>query len=357
MKGLTGVSLPVARHGGIVSKLQTRGSRALPAEGQGEWGQQPEGVGLPRGPWRARTSPEARRPQTGSSPQHHLGRNLPDLGAETRPRLLPSSQGEWASGLMVGVNPPQRSSQPPTGPSGSAPPGVVHATPLFSFLLLLPFPPGALSPPSPRLSHLCSSRDGRTVRMPQCPALSAGHLSSPGAFSLTAELVMGPRTPHHVLDSSPRWGCANACTGLKKWLAWGDTGCTASVFLKPCPLPLRQQIQGLVTSSLLPAWASALTTLSGLVHSPGAARHNGRRGSQNPAPILLPCETPGRGVLCVRGDAAQTRLSLACPGLENHICARMHAFLTTWACLCNPHDQAHTLPPQVRVLACVTRTP
>lgn len=242
---------------------------------------------------------------------------------------------------MVGVNPPQRSSQPPTGPSGSAPPGVVHATPLFSFLLLLPFPPGALSPPSPRLSHLCSSRDGRTVRMPQCPALSAGHLSSPGAFSLTAELVMGPRTPHHVLDSSPRWGCANACTGLKKWLAWGDTGCTASVFLKPCPLPLRQQIQGLVTSSLLPAWASALTTLSGLVHSPGAARHNaGGGGPRTPPPSCCPARRPGEES-CV---SVETQLKRVFP-------LRVLVWRTTFVHGCTlflPHGRAcaiHTTRP------------
>ena len=50
MKGLTGVSLPVARHGGIVSKLLTHGSRALPAKGREEQGQRPEGMGPPCGP-------------------------------------------------------------------------------------------------------------------------------------------------------------------------------------------------------------------------------------------------------------------------------------------------------------------
>lgn len=89
MKGLTGVSLPVARHGGIVSKLLTHGSRALPAKGREERGQRPEGVGLPCGPQRAHTSPGARRPGRGPAPQHHLGRNLPDLGLENGPPTPP----------------------------------------------------------------------------------------------------------------------------------------------------------------------------------------------------------------------------------------------------------------------------
>ena len=69
MKGLTGVSLPVARHGGIVSKLLTHGSRALPAKGREEQGQRPEGIpAAPEGsrfPW----SPQAReRAGSGASP-------------------------------------------------------------------------------------------------------------------------------------------------------------------------------------------------------------------------------------------------------------------------------------------------
>ena len=113
MKGLTGVSLPVARHGGIVSKLLNHGSRALPARGQEERGQRPEGLGPPWGPQRAHASPGARRPGRGPALQHRLGRSLPDLGRENSldprennlGRPFPSSQSEWASGSTVGVNP------------------------------------------------------------------------------------------------------------------------------------------------------------------------------------------------------------------------------------------------------------
>nr|CAI9703119.1 unnamed protein product [Rangifer tarandus platyrhynchus] len=80
---------------GTVSKLQTRGSRALPAKGREERGQQREGVGPPCRPGGLHL-PWSRRPGTGSPPQHHLGRNLPDLGGENTaptPPFLPGSVG------------------------------------------------------------------------------------------------------------------------------------------------------------------------------------------------------------------------------------------------------------------------
>ena len=175
-----------------------------------------------------------------------------------------------------------------------------------------------------------------------------------GAFSLTAELVMEPLKAS--LTPARGGECADACTGLKKMADPGRhrLGCTASVFLKPCPPPLRQQIQGLVTSSLLPAWASALTTLSGLVHSPGAARHKaGGGGPSTPPPSCCPARRLGEES-CV---SVETQLKCVFP-------FRVLVWRTTFVHGCVlflPHGRAcaiHTTrptrsPPQVRVLACV----
>ena len=124
MKGLTGVSLPVARHGGIVSKLLTHGSRALPAKGREEQGQRPEGMGPPCGP-RGLTLPlEPAGPGWGRLRSITWGATSQTSVEQTGPRPLPSSQSEWASGSRVGVNPAPPNPQEPV-PSGSQspPPG------------------------------------------------------------------------------------------------------------------------------------------------------------------------------------------------------------------------------------------
>lgn len=163
MKGLTGVSLPVARHGGIVSKLLNHGSRALPARGQEERGQRPEGVGPPCGPQRAHASPGARRPGRGPALQHRLGRSLPDLGRENSPRPFPSSQSEWASGSTVGVNPASH-----TAPRAQPHPHGAHS--IFS-----PSSP-SLSTANPEPSRPTSAPTSALSGMDtQSPALTPSH--------------------------------------------------------------------------------------------------------------------------------------------------------------------------------------
>lgn len=164
MKGLTGVSLPVARHGGIVSKLLPHGSRALPARGQEERGQRPEGVGPPCGPQRAHASPGARRPGRGPALQHRLGRSLPDLGRENSPRPFPSSQSEWASGTTVGVNPASH-----TAPRAQPHPHGAHS---ISFSPSSPSLSTANPEPSRPTSAPTSALSGMDT---QSPALTPSH--------------------------------------------------------------------------------------------------------------------------------------------------------------------------------------